>query len=107
MGAELGSTAVLHTWGQTLTEHVHLHCVVTGGGLSSDGTQWRACRRRFLLAVQALSTVFRGKYLAGLTRLRARHGLCFAGASAPLAENHEWTAFLAQLRQIPWVVYAK
>src|SRR2546428_9097940 len=66
LGAELGITAVLHTWGQRLTEHVHLHCVVTGGGLSADGRQWRASRRRFLFAVKALRQVFRGKYLAGL-----------------------------------------
>ena len=56
LGAEIGITAVLHTWGQTLTEHIHVHCVVTGGGLSLDGTQWRACQRRFLFAVKALGT---------------------------------------------------
>ena len=106
-GAELGITAVLHTWGQTLTEHVHVHCVVTGGGLSAEGTQWRTGRRRFLFAVKALSRVFRGKYLAALGRLRSAHRLTFAGASAPLAEDHTWTAFLEQLRQKPWVVYAK
>jgi len=54
LGAEIGITAVLHTWGQTVTEHVHVHCLVTGGGLSSAGTQWRACRPRFLFAVKAL-----------------------------------------------------
>src|SRR5712692_8384379 len=86
LGAELGITAVLHTWGQTLTEHVHVHCVVTGGGLSADGTRWRAGRRRFLFAVKALSQVFRGKYLAGLRRLRSQHQLTFAGESA------EWVA---------------
>ena len=74
LGAEIGITAVLHTWGQTLTEHVHVHCVVTGGGLSLDGTQWRACSRRFLFAVKALGAVFRGKYLAGLERCAASSG---------------------------------
>ena len=69
LGVEIGITAVLHTWGQTLTEHRHVHCVVTGGGLSPAGTQWRACPRRFLFAVKALGAVFRGKYLAGLERL--------------------------------------
>jgi Transposase zinc-binding domain/Putative transposase len=73
VGAELGITAVLHTWGQTRTEHIHVHCIVTGGGLTADGTQWRPSHPRFLFAVQALSQVFRGKYLAGLTRLRAQH----------------------------------
>jgi hypothetical protein len=85
----------------------HVHCVVTGGGLSAEGTQWRACRRRFLLALKALSPVFRGKYLTALGRLRSAHRLTFAGARAPLAEDHPWTAVLEQLRQKPWVVYAK
>jgi hypothetical protein len=107
LGAEVGITALLQTWGQTLTEHVHLHCVVTGGGLSADGTQWRACRRGFLFAVQALSQVFRGKYLAGLRQLRAQHRLHFAGESAALAEDEAWRALLVQLQQRPWVVYAK
>jgi len=107
LGAELGITAVLHTWGQTLTEHVHVHCVVTGGGLSPDGTQWRAGRRRFLFAVKALSQVFRGKYVAGLARLRAQHRLTFAGESAPLMADGAWTTFLHQLHAPAWVVYAK
>lgn len=107
LGAEIGITAVLHTWGQTLTEHVHVHCVVTGGGLSPDGTQWRACHRRFLFAVKALGTVFRGKYLAGLKRLRCQQRLTFAGESAAWAEAEAWTAFSQQLSAKPWVVYAK
>ncbi len=107
LGAEVGITAVLHTWGQTLTEHVHVHCVVTGGGVSLDGTQWRACRRRFLFAVKALSQVFRGKYLAGLERLRRQQRLTFAGESAPLGEDSAWSAFRQHLHATPWVVYAK
>jgi hypothetical protein len=107
LGAEIGITAVLHTWGQTLTEHVHVHCVVTGGGLSLDGTQWRACSRRFLFAVKALGAVFRGKYLTGLDRLRSQRRLTFAGASAPLAEEVAWTTLRHQLYTKPWVVYAK
>jgi hypothetical protein len=107
LGAEVGITAVLHTWGQTLTEHVHVHCVVTGGGLSPDGTQWRACQRRFLFAVKALSHVFRGKYLAGLERLRRQQRLTFAGESAALAEEAVWTAFRQHLHAQPWGVYAK
>jgi hypothetical protein len=107
LGAELGITAVLHTWGQTLTEHVHVHCVVTGGGVSPDGTQWRACRRRFLFAVKALGQVFRGKYLAGLERLRSQQRLTFAGESAPLAEAAAWTTLRQHLYAKPWVVYAK
>jgi Putative transposase/Transposase zinc-binding domain len=107
LGAELGITAVLHTWGQTLTEHVHVHCVVTGGGLSPDGTRWHACHRRFLFAVKALGQVFRGKYLAGLERLRRQQRLTFAGASAPWAEDGAWATLRQQLSAKPWVVYAK
>src|SRR5215813_11427127 len=107
LGAELGITAVLHTWGQTLTEHVHVHCIVTGGGLSPEGTHWRSSPPRFLFAVQALSQVFRGKYLAGLRRLRAQHRLHFAGESAALAEQEAWQAFLGQVQERPWVVYAR
>jgi hypothetical protein len=106
-GAELGITAVLHTWGQTLTEHIPVHCIVTGGGLTTDGTQWRASRRRFLFAVKALSRVFRGKYLAGLTRRHAQQHLSFVGVSAPLAEAAAWITFLRQLHRLRWVVYAK
>ena len=107
LGAAIGITAVLHTWGQTLTEHIHVHCVVTGGGLNLDGTQWRACQRRFLFAVTALGTVFRGKYLAGLERLRTQQRLTFAGESTALAEEATWTALRHQLYTKPWVVYAK
>ena len=107
LGAEIGVTAVLHTWGQTLTEHVHVHCVVTGGGLSPDGTQWHAGHRRFLFPVKAQGTVFRGKYLAGLERLRSQQRLTFAGESAPLAEDVAWHALRQQLYAKPWVVYAK
>jgi len=107
LGAELGITAVLHTWGQTLTEHVHVHCVVTGGGLTADGAQWRSSRRHFLFSVKALSRVFRGKYLAAVTRLRAQHRLGFAGASATLADEGAWAAFLDRLQHTPWVVYSK
>jgi hypothetical protein len=107
LGAEIGITAVLHTWGQTLTEHIHVHCVVTGGGLNLDGTQWRACQRRFLFAVKALGAVFRGKYLAGLERLRSQQRLTFAGASAVWVEEDTWNSLRQQLFAKPWVVYAK
>ncbi len=107
LGAQLGITAVLHTWGQTLTEHSHVHCIVTGGGLTTDGTQWRPSHPRFLFAVQALSQVFRGKYLAGLRRLRAHHRLHFAGESVELAGDEAWTTFLSQVQDRAWVVYAK
>jgi hypothetical protein len=107
LGAELGITAVLHTWGQTLTEHIHMHCIVTGGGLRLDGAQWQPSHPRFLFAVRALSQVFQGKYLAALARLRSAHRLTFAGTSAVLAEDAAWAAFLHRLYATPWVVYAK
>jgi hypothetical protein len=107
LGAELGVTAILHTWGQSLTQHVHLHCVVTGGGLSPDGQRWVSARTRFLFPVCALSQLFRGKFLAGLRRLRRGQRLTFAGDSAPLAQPATWTRWLDQLQATPWVVYAK
>ncbi len=107
LGAEIGITAVLHTWGQTLTEHVHVHGVVTGGGLSPDGTQWRACQHRFLFAVKALGAVFRGKYLAGLERLRSQQRLTFAGESAAVAEDAAWATLRQHLYAKPGIVYAK
>gem|GEM_PF-2455795 len=80
---------------------------MTGGGLSSDGTPWHGCRQRFLFAVKALGAVFRGKYLAGLERLRRQQRLTFAGESAAGAESETWTALHQQLSAKPWVVYAK
>ena len=77
------------------------------GGLSLDGTQWRACQRRFLFAVKALGAVFRGKYLAGLDRLRSQQRLTFAGESTALAEEDAWNSLRQQLYAKPWVVYAK
>jgi hypothetical protein len=107
LGAELGVTAVLHTWGQNLAQHVHVHCVVTGGGLTLDGQRWVSTRPGFLFPVHALSKVFRGKFLAGLGQLRARNALRFAGASAALAGEHAWRTWLQDLRTKDWVVYAK
>jgi hypothetical protein len=107
LGAELGVTAVLHTWGQNLSQHIHVHCVVSGGGLSADGQQWVSARRGFLFPVRALSKVFRGKFLAGLRRLRTRDALLFAGESAVLANEQAWADWLRTLRATDWVVYAK
>jgi hypothetical protein len=108
LGAEPAITMVLHTWGQTLTEHVHVHCVVSGGGLAPDRGRWVSPKRRtFLFPVRALSKVFRGKYLAGLDRLRASGKLRFAGQCAGLAADLEWQLFSQALRRDAWVVYAK
>ena len=107
LGAEIGLTAVLHTWGQNLSQHIHVHCVVTGGGLAPDGQRWVSARHGFLFPVRALSKVFRGKFLAGLRQLRTRNALLFAGESAVLANEHAWADWLRTLRATDWVIYAK
>jgi hypothetical protein len=110
LGAEPAITMVLHTWGQTLTEHAHVHCVVSGGGLSRDRSRWISVRRRrrpFLFHVKALSQVFRAKYLAALGRLRHRGQLQFAGQCAGLAESESWDRLLTTLQHTKWVVHAK
>ena len=108
LGGEPAITMVLHTWGQNLTEHAHVHCVVSGGGLSADGSHWSATRRRgFLFHVLAMSKMFRGKYLAALARLCRRGQLRFTGQCAGLAESETWQGLLTTLHHARWVVYAK
>ena len=107
LGGELGVTAVLHTWGQTLTQHVHVHCVVTGGALARDGTRWLPARPTFLFPVRALAKVFRGRYLAGLRRAFDRGDLHLTGGLATLAEPAAFAAWLHELRAQAWVVYCK
>lgn len=104
LGAEIGLTAVLHTWGSALTHHPHLHCIVPGGGLSPAG-HWQPCRRGFFLPVRVLSRLFRRRFLEALT---ARHDqLQFFGELEPLADVAAFIDYLRPLRQIEWVVYAK
>jgi len=105
--AQLGLTAVLHTWSQTLSDHYHLHCIVTGGGVSSDGARWVGAGGRFLFPVRALSAVFAGKFGAGLQRLFARGQLEFHGEMAALAQEENFQALVREARRRPWVVYAK
>jgi hypothetical protein len=107
LGAEPGMLAVLHTWGQQLAFHPHLHCVVPGGGLCPKTNVWKGCRQGFLLPVRALSAVFRGKFMAGIEVLRKEGGLGFHGDAAPLANEHEWRKWKSSLYRTPWVVYAK
>jgi hypothetical protein len=107
LGGELGVIAILHTWGQTLEQHLHLHCVVTGGALTRDGARWLPAKRGFLFPVRALARVFRAKYLAGLRRAFARGELRFAGSVTGLADPTAFDQFLAALRAHDWVVYAK
>jgi Putative transposase/Transposase zinc-binding domain len=105
--AQLGLTAVLHTWSQTLLDHYHLHCIVTGGGLARDQSRWVASSPHYLFAVRALSRMFRGKYLAGLKELYARGKLEFHGQLQSLAAPASFATLLDAARQRQWVVYAK
>jgi len=106
-GVQLGITAVLHTWSQTLMDHYHLHCIVTGGGISADGSQWVGSSARYLFAVRALSEVFRGKFCAGLEQLPREGQLQFHGKLAPLATPTAYQALLRQAVRQKWVVYSK
>ncbi len=107
LGARIGLTAVLHTWGSALTHHPHLHCIVPGGGLSSDGQSWISCRPRFFLPVRVLSRLFRRLFLDRLLEAHAQGRLVFFGNLAGLADRAAFTARLAPLRRAEWVVYAK
>jgi putative transposase/transposase-like zinc-binding protein len=107
LGAEVGVLAVLHTWGQNLALHPHVHCVVTGGGLSPDASRWVAGRDDFFLPVRVLGRVFRGKFLAGL-RAAFKHGrLRFSGQQTALARPERFHRLLAETVRTEWVVHAK
>jgi hypothetical protein len=107
LGGELGVTAILHTWGQTLSQHLHVHCVVTGGALSADGARWLRARPGFLFPVRALSKLFRGIYLAALRRAFEAGELHLTGSLALLADPVAFADWLNGLRHEPWVVYCK
>jgi hypothetical protein len=107
MGAEIGFIAVLHTWGQNLLHHPHLHCVVPGGGLSLDGKRWIACRPGFFLPVRVLSRLFRHLFLELLRDAFQRKALNFFNAMAPLQEAQAFARYLAPAARAEWVVYAK
>ncbi len=107
LGARIGITSVLHTWGSAMTHHPHVHMIVPGGGLSADGTKWIACRKNFFLSVRVLSRLYRRLVLEGLVRLHNAGKLRFFGDHADLADTTNFVAFLAPLRKIDWVVYAK
>jgi hypothetical protein len=107
LGAQIGFLSVLHTWGQTLERHPHVHCVVPAGGLSIDHTHWRKTRSTFFLPVKVLSRVFRGKFIAGLRRAYRKHQLVFFGQCASLRDDVNFAAFLRSLFRQDWIVYAK
>ncbi|HZN29319.1 MAG TPA: IS91 family transposase, partial [Xanthobacteraceae bacterium] len=107
LGAGIGITAVLHTWGSALTHHPHVHMIVPGGGLSEDGSRWIASRPRFLVHVNVLSRLFRGRFLAMLAKAHADGRSRFFGEHAALADRRAFKRFLAPLRRSEWVVYTK
>ncbi len=107
LGAKIGATLVLHTWGSALTHHPHVHGIVPGGGFSADGKSWVACRPGFFLPVRVLSRLFRRRLLEELLHLHEGGQLKFFGEHAGLADAATFKAWLAPLRRIEWVVYAK
>ena len=107
LGARIGITAVLHSWGSAMTHHPHVHMIVPGGGISLDGTRWVSCRPGFFLPVRVLSRLFRRLFLSTLLAAHQAGRLAFFGDQAALAEPGAFAAFLAPLRKAEWVVYAK
>jgi hypothetical protein len=107
LGAKVGITSVLHTWGSAMTHHPHVHMIVPGGGLSADGSEWIACRKNFFLSVRVLSRLYRRLILDGLVKLQKAEKLQFFGQHADLIDRNSFGAFLKPLRKIDWVVYAK
>ena len=107
LGARIGLTAVLHTWGSAMPHHPHVHIIVPGGGISLDGERWVSCRPRFFLHVRVLSLLFQRLILEKLAAAHEAGRLEFFGAHARLAEQRAFADYLAPLRKIKWVVYAK
>jgi predicted Zn-ribbon and HTH transcriptional regulator len=107
LGARVGATSVLHTWGSAMTHHPHVHMIVPGGGLSTDGAKWIACRRNFFLSVRVLSRLYRRLILEGLAKLHKAGKLHFFGDLAGLVDATVFDQFLQPMRKIDWVVYAK
>jgi hypothetical protein len=107
LGAQIGATLVLHTWGSALTHHPHVHGIVPGGGLSLDGNRWVACRPGFFLSVRVLSRLFRRRFLEALAQAHQAGQLKFFGDHVSLADAAAFVKWLAPLRMCEWVVYAK
>ena len=107
LGARIGFIAILHTWGQNLMEHPHIHCIVTGGGLSPDTSRWVSCRKNFFIPVKVMSALFRGKFLDYLKKSYESEKLVFPGIIGPLAQPHALEVFRRRLYDKKWVVYCK
>jgi hypothetical protein len=107
LGVELGFIAILHTWGQNLMDHPHIHVIVTGGGLTLDGRSWKSCKKDFFIHVKVLSKLFKGKFLDYLKKLRAENKLIYPGDISRLASPGIFNAQVAELYKKNWVVYCK
>jgi len=107
LGAGIGNIGILHTWGQNLMDHPHIHCIVTGGGLSSDGGRWVSCRKGFFIPVRVMSALFRGKFLDLLKRCFKSDHLVFPGSISHLKQSEDFERFRSQLYRKKWVVYCK
>ena len=107
LGAKIGITSVLHTWGSAMTHHPHVHMIVPGGGISPDGSKWVSCRPKFFLPVRVLSRLFRRLFLQMLEAAHADGQLKFFGAHIGLADKDQFARFLKPLRKSEWIVYAK
>src|SRR5207249_66252 len=107
LGAQIGVTAVLHTWGQNLEHHPHIHCIIPSGGISTDGRRWMSCRTGFFLPVRVLSRLFRRLFTERLLALHAAGELQFFNDLAGLEDADTFRTCLAPLRKTEWVVYAK
>jgi hypothetical protein len=107
LGARIGITSVLHTWGSAMTHHPHVHMIVPGGGISLDGQRWVSCRPGFFLSVRVLSRLFRRLFLEKLVAAHQAGGLSFFGDHAHLVDAQSFAAYLAPLRKTEWVVYSK
>lgn len=107
LGAEIAILSVLHTWGQNLQHHPHVHCVIPGGGIAADGSHWKHCRDGFFLPVNVLGSLFRGKFLARLRTAYDKGLLEFHHGTAELAEGSRFKQWLSALYEKNWVVYAK
>ena len=107
LGAEIGSIGILHTWGQNLMDHPHIHCIVTGGGLSSDRSRWVSCRKGFLIPVRVMSALFKGKFLDLLKKCFKSGALVFPDRINHLKQFEAFERFRNQLYRKKWVVYCK
>jgi len=107
LGARIGFISILHTWGQNLMDHPHIHCVVTGGGLSYEEPLWVSCRKGFFIPVRVMSALLRGKFLAYLSESYNSEEIELSGSTSHLSEPHSFNLFLRQLYHKKWVVYCK